>query len=369
MPWRAATSGLPATHSGGCGRCAGFGHDVAARHREELAVVARVRRHRHHVADLLDGLEVGRPLGVDVDAEALQLHPRRALAGAELDPSARHLVERADALGDARRVGEAGRRADDAVADADVARSVPPPRPARPPGADDRAWSSRKWCSTAHMWWMPEAVGQLDVLERLPEHPGLVAVAVRGGQLHLVEHAELHRPTVGTGSGAATRRRHHGATLRNVELVSERSWCFGAPPDVVWAALAATGDYPTWWPWLTAFDADGLVAGGRWRCTVRPPLPYSVRFALDLERGRAAAPRDRARVRRHHGTRPHRHHRRRRPLRGPTGLGARPDATFDCLARRRRRTDRPPQPRLGARHGRSPVRGSRRPRLTVTAVG
>ena len=68
-----------------------------------------------------------------------------------------------------------------------------------------------------------------------------------------------------------------------MELVSDRSWCFGAPPDVVWAALAATGDYPTWWPWLRSFDADGLVAGGRWRCTVRPPLQYSVRFALELE--------------------------------------------------------------------------------------
>jgi uncharacterized protein YndB with AHSA1/START domain len=68
-----------------------------------------------------------------------------------------------------------------------------------------------------------------------------------------------------------------------VELVSDRRWCFGAPPDVVWAALAATDDYPTWWPWLRGFDADGLVAGGRWRCTVRPPLQYSVRFALDLE--------------------------------------------------------------------------------------
>jgi uncharacterized protein YndB with AHSA1/START domain len=68
-----------------------------------------------------------------------------------------------------------------------------------------------------------------------------------------------------------------------VELVSDRSWCFGAPPDVVWAALAATDDYPRWWPWLTTFDADGLVAGGRWRCTVRPPLQYSVRFAIDID--------------------------------------------------------------------------------------
>ena len=67
-----------------------------------------------------------------VDAEALHLHARRALAGAELDPPARHLVERGDALGDPGRVGEAGRHAHDAVADADVRRSGRPPRPARP---------------------------------------------------------------------------------------------------------------------------------------------------------------------------------------------------------------------------------------------
>jgi hypothetical protein len=67
-----------------------------------------------------------------------------------------------------------------------------------------------------------------------------------------------------------------------VELVSDRRWCFGAPRDAVWAALAATDDYTTWWPWLTAFDADGLVAGARWRCAVRPPLRYSVRFAIEI---------------------------------------------------------------------------------------
>jgi uncharacterized protein YndB with AHSA1/START domain len=68
-----------------------------------------------------------------------------------------------------------------------------------------------------------------------------------------------------------------------VELVSDRRWTFGAPPDVVWSALAATDEYASWWPWLTTFDALGLVAGAEWRCAVRPPLRYSVRFAVALE--------------------------------------------------------------------------------------
>jgi uncharacterized protein YndB with AHSA1/START domain len=70
--------------------------------------------------------------------------------------------------------------------------------------------------------------------------------------------------------------------LHDVELVSDRRWCFGAPQEAVWAALAATEDYTTWWPWLTAFEATGLVAGARWRCAVRPPLRYSVRFAIEI---------------------------------------------------------------------------------------
>ena len=68
-----------------------------------------------------------------------------------------------------------------------------------------------------------------------------------------------------------------------MELVSDRRWFLDAGPDAVWAALADTAEYRTWWPWLTSFDAAGLVAGARWRCTVRPPLRYSVRFAIDLE--------------------------------------------------------------------------------------
>jgi len=68
-----------------------------------------------------------------------------------------------------------------------------------------------------------------------------------------------------------------------VELVSDRRYPFPVPPVALWSALAATGDYQAWWPWLRSFDAIGLHAGDRWHCTVRPPLPYTLRFVIHLD--------------------------------------------------------------------------------------
>jgi hypothetical protein len=70
---------------------------------------------------------------------------------------------------------------------------------------------------------------------------------------------------------------------RGVELGGDRSYQFPMPPDTLWAALANTGEYRSWWPWLTNLDADGLVAGAVWHCTVRPPLPYALRFEIHLD--------------------------------------------------------------------------------------
>lgn len=40
--------------------------------------------------------------------------------------------------------------------------------------------------------------------------------------------------------------------------------------------------YPSWWPWLRAFDAQGLRSGDLWQCVVKPPLPYELSFTVDL---------------------------------------------------------------------------------------
>lgn len=38
-----------------------------------------------------------------------------------------------------------------------------------------------------------------------------------------------------------------------------------------------------WWPWLRRFDADALRVGDRWRCTIRPPLPYLLRLTIRID--------------------------------------------------------------------------------------
>lgn len=53
-------------------------------------------------------------------------------------------------------------------------------------------------------------------------------------------------------------------------------------PDDVWAALHRVGDYPSWWRWLRRFDGRALAAGERWRCTIRPPLPWTLEVDILL---------------------------------------------------------------------------------------
>ncbi len=70
---------------------------------------------------------------------------------------------------------------------------------------------------------------------------------------------------------------------------SDRSWSFDVGCDDLWARICSTNDYSEWWPWLRAFDAgQGLVEAERWTCTVAPPLPYTVRFHVHLDRVEAA---------------------------------------------------------------------------------
>lgn len=50
----------------------------------------------------------------------------------------------------------------------------------------------------------------------------------------------------------------------------------------MWEAFATTGRFRSWWPWLVEFEGAELDVGQRWSCAVSPPLPYVVRFTLDL---------------------------------------------------------------------------------------
>ena len=68
-----------------------------------------------------------------------------------------------------------------------------------------------------------------------------------------------------------------------MEVRSDRRFHFDAEPAQFWAAIGSVERYQEWWPWLRSFEATGLVDGDRWRCTVKPPLPYTVRLTIHLE--------------------------------------------------------------------------------------
>ena len=67
-----------------------------------------------------------------------------------------------------------------------------------------------------------------------------------------------------------------------MRIRSDQLHRFPVPPEELWAAMGRVDDYRTWWPWLRAFDAVELRDGEVWSATVRPPLPYRLRFDLRL---------------------------------------------------------------------------------------
>ena len=109
-----------ATHSGGCGRCNGFGTTLRAGIEKCLPAWPR-----YGVSSIIVVISptasshISRFVARSISKPASSMSLRR-LAGAELDAAVGHEVERGDALGDAGRVVVAGQRGDDAVAEADV---------------------------------------------------------------------------------------------------------------------------------------------------------------------------------------------------------------------------------------------------------
>jgi uncharacterized protein YndB with AHSA1/START domain len=64
----------------------------------------------------------------------------------------------------------------------------------------------------------------------------------------------------------------------------DRTFLFDHRPAVVWAALSSPADYPRWWSWLRAIDADELAEGTTAHCLIRAPIPFSLRVDLNVER-------------------------------------------------------------------------------------
>lgn len=70
---------------------------------------------------------------------------------------------------------------------------------------------------------------------------------------------------------------HDGGRLR-----TDRSYPLEEAPEDAWAALARVDEYQRWWPWLRRLDARQLATGERWLARIRVPMPWSLRFTLDL---------------------------------------------------------------------------------------
>lgn len=65
-------------------------------------------------------------------------------------------------------------------------------------------------------------------------------------------------------------------------LRTDRRYPLDDPPAAVWAALESVEDYQRWWPWLRRFEAQALASSERWRARIRVPMPWSLRFELEL---------------------------------------------------------------------------------------
>lgn len=53
-------------------------------------------------------------------------------------------------------------------------------------------------------------------------------------------------------------------------------------PSTFWEAISDPRRFRTWWPWLRELQGDRLEAGGRYGCEIRAPIPYSLRFAVEV---------------------------------------------------------------------------------------
>jgi hypothetical protein len=66
-------------------------------------------------------------------------------------------------------------------------------------------------------------------------------------------------------------------------FVYDQMFAFDVCADTLWNAVTDTDRYQQWWPWLVGFDLDALATGERAWCEIQAPLPYRLRFEVDLQ--------------------------------------------------------------------------------------
>ena len=206
MPFSAAnrmvSRRLQATHSGGWGFCTGLGTTLRGGMVHERPVDAGEGGLGHAAQGHLETLQPGLPLDRRFDAEAAAARPRTRTRRNRTRPDppirgrAWRCVRRCGP--DGCTPGRSGRcRGPGASC---VVRWLAAAR--NTSGAEEWEYSSRKWCSTSHTYWMPEAVGQLDLVEGVGDELVLAALVPGPRELVLVEDAELARcPPLSPGTG------------------------------------------------------------------------------------------------------------------------------------------------------------------------
>ena len=231
---------LHATHSGGCGFWRGFGQHVAGRHRDELARVAGERLLGHAADRDAQAFLPHGALLLGVDHEPAELGLGRRLTGAEVGPAVAHEVEHRDALGDPRGMVERRRRLHDAVTEADVLRALRRGREEHLGRAGVRVLLEEVVLDLPRVL-DADAVGVLDLLERVLDQPVLGVLLPRPRQLVLVEDAELHAccsvPSAWNPSRMSARRGLHASACSTSALAlrtnSSRFWPSARPSDDV----------------------------------------------------------------------------------------------------------------------------------------
>lgn len=73
------------------------------------------------------------------------------------------------------------------------------------------------------------------------------------------------------------------ASCRPGAITTVHRYDLPLPRGEVWGLIGEVRNYRRWWPWLRSFQATALAVGEEWRCEVQPPVPYPVRFRVEIE--------------------------------------------------------------------------------------
>ena len=165
-----------------------------------------------------------RALVAGLDAERVELGGGGTLAGAELDATAREHVEGRDPFGDPRRMVDRGNGVHDPVSEPDAVRALRRRREEELGRARVRVLLEEVVLDEPRAV-EAQAVGELDLLERLAEDPLLVAVGPRARHLVLEEQPELHRaPRPRRMYNASSADCRTDAVARGIRLSVDEAW-------------------------------------------------------------------------------------------------------------------------------------------------